>query len=256
MAKAIINKHIDSVESVVLTDLFIQGEENQENRKGEIIICNDPENPTIYIMDTEGNPQKIAGGGSGSSEAYDDTAIWNAVNSLDNTVDALAHADETIQNTIQSNKEELLESIVGLQSVIGEVTDDNTISEMLNSISTAVSENENAINSNKEIIDNYTINDKKISENIVLNSDDLTVSDAYSALTKYNEGIIPGDIITTAISKIEIMLANTTLALTAAINDLEQRVGNPTQYDTDGNVIIPATGLYQKYEELENLIKQ
>lgn len=256
MAKALINKHIDSVENVVLTDLFIQGEENQEKRKGEIIICNDPENPTIYIMDTNGNPQKIAGGDSGSSEAYDDTAIWNAVNSLDDTVDALTHTDEIIQNTIQTNKEELLGSITELQSVIGEVDNDSTISEMLNSISTAISDNENEISSNKEIVDNYTVNNKKISENIVLNSDDLTVSDTYSSLTKHNEGIVPGDIITAAISKIEVMLANTTLALTAAINDLEQRVGNPTQYDTDGNVIMPATGLYQKYEELENLIKQ
>ena len=59
--KAIINKHIDN--STQLTnDKFVS---ELEKAKGEIIICNDPENPTIYIMDTQGNPKKISGGGGG-----------------------------------------------------------------------------------------------------------------------------------------------------------------------------------------------
>ena len=76
MAKAIINKHIDSVEGIVLSEQFTSDAEMQ---KGELLICNDPNNPTIYIMDKEGSPKKIAGGG-GSVETYDDTAIWDAVN--------------------------------------------------------------------------------------------------------------------------------------------------------------------------------
>ena len=51
------------------------------------------------------------------------------------------------------------------------------------------------------------------------------------------------------------MLANTTLALTAAINDIESRVGRPAEYDENGNVVSEATGLYKKYEDLEKSIK-
>ena len=77
MGKAIINKHIDNFENVYLTSLF---DNDVEKRKGEIIICNDPNNPTIYIMDSEGNPKKIAGGGgSGSGSSYDDTAIRSLI---------------------------------------------------------------------------------------------------------------------------------------------------------------------------------
>jgi hypothetical protein len=50
------------------------------------------------------------------------------------------------------------------------------------------------------------------------------------------------------------MLANTTLSVTAAINDLDARIGYATVYDAEGNVIKEATGLYKKYEELSALI--
>ena len=60
MAKAIINKHIENIEGVVLPNLF---DSDADKNKGEIIICNDPSNPTIYIMDSEGTPRKIASEG-------------------------------------------------------------------------------------------------------------------------------------------------------------------------------------------------
>ena len=75
-AKAIINKHIDSSNQLT-NDKFVS---DLDKAKGEIVICNDPENPTIYIMDTNGNPRKISGGGSGTVSDYDDTQIWAQVN--------------------------------------------------------------------------------------------------------------------------------------------------------------------------------
>lgn len=108
----------------------------------------------------------------------------------------------------------------------------------------------------KTLIDNYTVNDKKISENPVLDTNDLTVNENYSILNQEFENVVPGDILTSAISKIEVMLANTTLALTAAISDLDKRIGVPTEYDTDGNVTMEGTGLYKKYEELEKIINE
>ena len=75
MAKAIINKHIDSVNDITLSSLF---DSDKDKSKGEIIICNDPENPTIYIMDKNNEPKKIAGG-SDVDTSYDDSEIWDAV---------------------------------------------------------------------------------------------------------------------------------------------------------------------------------
>jgi hypothetical protein len=44
-------------------------------------------------------------------------------------------------------------------------------------------------------------------------------------LNQTSDNIFPGDIVTNAISKLEVTLANTTLALTAAVNDIESRLG-------------------------------
>ena len=369
MAKAIINKHIDSAQDVVLTDLFIKDE---TNNKGELVICNDPENPTIYIMDTTGNPRKIAGGsGSGSGEAYDDTAIWNAVNknteaiadlkenpsgdidevvetltkdieginetvkTLDGTVTGITETVEGISGTIETitetvngvtenlstvsasigdvpegstlvemvngvqgateanaqaiedakttisnvesalteeieslklvdsqNKEDLNSTIISVGNrlnstieSIGTVAEGATVVGMINDVQGATEANAQAIADNKTVIDEYTVNGKKISENPVLNTDDILVADNYSTLVKPADNVYPGDIITTAIGKIEVMLANTTLALTAAINDLEMRIGKPSEYDEEtGDVISEATGLYKKYEEIEGKV--
>ena len=363
MAKAIINKHIDSIQDVVLTDLFIKDE---ENNKGELVICNDPENPTIYIMDTTGNPRKIAGGGgSGSGEAYDDTAIWNAVNknteaiadlkenpsgnidevvetltkdidsinetvkTLDGTVTGINETIETITETVNGvtenlsavsasigevpegstlvgmvgdvqgateanaqaiedakttisdvestlteeieslkladsqNKGELNSAITTVDTKlnstidsIGTVAEGATVVGMINDVQSATEANAQAIADNKTIIDEYTVNSKKISENPVLNTDDILVADTYSTLTQPADNVYPGDIITTAISKIEIMLANTTLALTAAINDLESKIGSPSVYDENDNLVTPASGLHQKIDNAINEVNK
>ena len=129
MAKAIINKHIDSVQDVVLTDLFIKDE---TNNKGELVICNDPENPTIYIMDTTGNPRKIAGGGgSGSGEAYDDAAIWSAVNKNTEAIEAL-------QNNPGGNIDEIVETLTSdindVKKTVGEL--DTTVTSVSEAVET------------------------------------------------------------------------------------------------------------------------
>jgi len=113
MAKGIINKHIDNVDGVVLSEKF---DANAELRKGEILICNDPDNPTIYIMDTNGNPKKITGGGSGEGggEPYDDTAIWDAVNKNSAAIDELEENGVSGDTTIP---EEIV--VAGLEDQLG-----------------------------------------------------------------------------------------------------------------------------------------
>ena len=137
--------------------------------------------------------------------------------------------------------------IATIKAQIGEIEEGKTVIDFIN---TVIEE----VRANKETIDAYTINNKVISESPVLNSDDLSMSETYSTFEQPGDYIAPGDIITTAISKIEVMLANTTLALTAAITDVELRLGRPSEKDAEGNVISEASGLYKRCEDLEKLI--
>ena len=112
----------------------------------------------------------------------------------------------------------------------------------------------NDINNNKSEIDSYTVNNKNISDNPVLNSDDLIISDNYSTTNQVGENVVPGDIVTNAISKIEVMLANTTLAMTAALNDLDLRIGTDTIENENGEIVAEATGLTKIINENERVI--
>lgn len=107
----------------------------------------------------------------------------------------------------------------------------------------------------KSVIDEYSVNNKKISDNPILNTNDLSIDSDYSVINQPYANVAPGDILTTAISKIEVILANTTLALTAAISDLDKRIGVPTKKDDSGNIIANSSGLYKLYEELNQKIE-
>lgn len=151
-------------------------------------------------------------------------------------------------NTVQSN----------LNTITSELRDElSAITESVNIIN--ADENTEGsfkkyINDTKNIIDEYKVNGFVISENPVLNTDDLKISNNYSTSNGKIEDITPDDIITKAFSKLEIALAQTSLALTAAINDLEKRIGIPTQYDENNNVIKEGTGLMKRVEQLEKNI--
>lgn len=160
----------------------------------------------------------------------------------------LEEAQKYINNKIEELTKQYQTDVANILAIIGEVVEGKTVVDMVNEVAA-----ENA--ANKAAIDAYTVNNKQISENPILDSNDLLISETYSAITQPAENITPGDLMTTAISKIEVMLANTTLALTAAINDIESRVGRPAEYDENGNVVSEATGLYKKYEDLEKSIK-
>ena len=160
----------------------------------------------------------------------------------------LEEAQNYINNELKKIQEQYQTDKTEILSIIGEIAEGDSIANLINGIA------EESAN-NKAEIDSYTINGKLVSENPTLSSDDLQVSENYSVLTQPSDNITPGDLITIAISKIEVMLANTTLALTAAINDIESRLGKPAVYDEDNNIVSESFGLYKKYEELENLIK-
>ena len=173
----------------------------------------------------------------GSGDIEDIAAAFNE------QFEELKKADTNLTNAIKATND-------SITNTIGVVTDGKTVIEMIADVEAVSVQNAQDIIDNKNIIDEYTINEKKISENPVLDSNDILLSEEYTTLTQPAENVIPGDLVTTAISKLEVMLANTTLALTAAINDLEMKIGSPSSYDENGNITAQATGLYAKYEEL------
>ena len=111
-----------------------------------------------------------------------------------------------------------------IKDIIGDTGRTNTLTELIDAVSGLTEVNLSNINENKETSDNYTINNYKISDNPVLNSSDISINEQYSTIKRGNDDfIVTGDDLNKAIKKLEIMLVNTTLALTAAINDLEKK---------------------------------
>ena len=368
MARAIINKHIDD-SSLVKRDLFL---EELENAKGEILISNDTENPSIYIVNNNNEVVEISGNSSGSNvdledyytkeeidkkienieisggvdlteyykkeetekvvdnkldNYYDKSVIDGYVEQYTNEIDSieedltnidrrvadierngvnldkyytkeevynkeetdgllnknnesietintaissltskdeefstkleeLTSKDEELTTNINENKNNITSLSSSTELLNTELTD---LKELTSNISKTIVENEeitsealNVLNEKVNTINEYTINDKKISENVVLNTNDFVIDESYSTINQNPDFVVTGDLLTTAISKLEVMLANTTLALTAAINDIEARIGTPSKYDEEGNIINEATGLIKRIEELEN----
>jgi hypothetical protein len=198
MSKAIINKHVDNSE-LINRNSFV---EKDEKSKGEIIICNDVLDPSIYIINNEGQVTKISGG------KYDDTNIYREVQK---------NADAINKNRI---------SISDLEKTIGGVGDGDSIIEVIEKIKNSIGnidENSNIIeiiNNTKALIDNYTVNGKQISTNPDLLSSDLAIDNSYSSLSQSSTTITIGDNLTDAIGKLDNMVNKINLVLASSVNDL------------------------------------
>lgn len=103
MAKAIINKHINNINELN-DDLFVS---NNEHSKGEIIICNDKNNPSIYIKNTEGAITKIVGESIGG-DSYDDTELRQQITA--NTNDIKELKEKGVSVNIAESEEDKTES--------------------------------------------------------------------------------------------------------------------------------------------------
>ena len=286
MGKSIINKHIDNKDNLK-RELFVT---DIEKAKGEVVICNDSEDPSIYIVDNNNNVVKISGnngGGNNEGNSYDDTKIWTQVNQNTEDINNLKSEVENIKEGIDIQIPEL--ENYATKEFVNELADayleqgEKYIDDEIDSVKIDVADLKTAVDNIeipvkdvtvdgisvlseegvaeiiipqvnlepyatkdevKEVSDNLTevegrvasaetdivnINNKKISENPTLDTDNIKISENYSTLNEVTEDsklnlISPDDVITNAISKLEIMLANTTLALTAALNDIESKL--------------------------------
>lgn len=108
--RAIINKHIDSLENVNILDLFV---DDPEKAKGEIVIVNGPTTPSIYVLGPNG-PQAVVGGSNGgnggSGNDQDIQAIQGTLVDHENRLDVIEPVVTGHTQDIQSIKD-LLKSI-------------------------------------------------------------------------------------------------------------------------------------------------
>lgn len=183
--------------------------------------------------------------------------IRSIKNSIDDTPSVLVKVGDVdmtkMEEYVNGEIEKLADADKAIMNVITE--NETVIAQALTNLNDKVVANTDSISETQKEIESITINGQTIVSNPVLNSDDFLIGDNYSILNQPANNIFPGDLLTSAISKLEVMLANTTLSVTAALNDLDSRLGNATSFDTDGTKH-EATGLYKKFEDLEFIVRQ
>ena len=177
------------------------------------------------------------GDGLGENE----TVLGYVNTSVSNINDSLT----TINNSITDINRVIEEKTTEISNIIGDISDGENIIGIISDV-------QNTVTENKETIDNYTINDKKISESPELDSDDFKISDAYSSTVEGN--VTPDDTVTSAIGKIDFLLKESIKAFAASLNDLEERIGNPKEYGDSGELVKDSTGLYRDLEKLNEYL--
>lgn len=207
MGKVIVNKHYDESSDITREKFHL----NDEIAKGEIIILNS-ETPSIYVLNKEGLPKKIDGGGNsaGGSEC-DIESIKSEVK------DELRNEFSETYNGIINDIENIRSDIEPIQSQI------STINENYQDADTQLYQK---IDSDKENILSHTINEKPIKDNPILCASDIKVGDYFSIdiENEAEENVVNNDTTQKAIKKIENMTIANALAFAAAINDIDKRV--------------------------------
>lgn len=164
---------------------------------------------------------------------------------VDRSVSDINNSLTTINNSIDDINRVIEEKTTEISNIIGDISDGENIIGIISNV-------QNTVTENKTTIDNYTINDKKISESPKLNSDDFKISNDYSSTVEGN--VTPDDTVTSAIGKIEFSLKESIKAFAASLNDLEVRIGNPKEYDESGELVKDSTGLYRDLENLNEYL--
>lgn len=211
MARTIVNKHFDNKE-IVTREQF---HENNLYAKGEIVIVNDA-NPSIYVLDNEGNPKQLSGGGVSPE----------VVEQIKNEITSGYTAADTVL------REEMLKADAELADAISNVNSDfsaefnKQISEIDSAYKVADFDIKKQIADTKTEVLSHKVNGIAISENPVLDASNVGVG-RYTELTldlALPENVITNDAIQIALKKIENMAIANALAFSAALNDINGRL--------------------------------
>lgn len=195
MAKTLINKHIDDSSSI-RRGLFTA---DLSKAKGEIIINNDPNNPSIYIVNNNDEVVKISGDNNTGGIEYDDTRIWSQVNDNTNAITYLRnnmYDDTEVRNIISDNTESIEEL---KESVQENIYDDTEVRKMISDNTESIEEIKERAYDDTELRQIVSANTEAIeelkessSESVL--SETITVaglSDIFGAGNYSNNDVIP-----------------------------------------------------------------
>ena len=194
----------------------------EELAKGGLVICNTDE-PSIYILDNNNEPTKVAG------DKYDDTEVRglisdNATQISQNkdSIDGLQGSIEDLQNQITQNSSDISSNAASIETLATEASE---LSDRISANTADISGHTEQISA----INEYTINGHKISGSTdspgttELLGDDITLSkDALNTnpTETVSTDVTQNDTVTEAIEKIETAMAIQAEAVAVSLNEI------------------------------------
>ena len=226
----------------------------EELAKGGLVICNTDE-PSIYILDNENKPTKVAG------DKYDDTEVRglisdnaNQIGQNKDRIDGLQGNIEELQNQIAQNSSDISSNTERIETLATEASE---LSGRIGANATDISGHTEQISA----INEYTINGHKISGSTdspgttELLGDDITLSkDALNTnpTETVSTDVTQNDTVTEAIEKIETAMAIQAEAVAVSLNEI---VSNTPSKLLVGNIQTPSEGAIELSETTLNIIK-
>ena len=211
----------------------------EELAKGGLVICNTDE-PSIYILDNNNEPTKVAG------DKYDDTEVRglisnNATQISQNkdSIDGLQGSIEDLQNQITQNSSDISSNAASIETLATEASE---LSDRISANTADISGHTEQISA----INEYTINGHKISGSTdspgttELLGDDITLSkDALNTnpTETVSTDVTQNDTVTEAIEKIETAMAIQAEAVAVSLNEI---VSNTPSKLLVGNIQTPS----------------
>lgn len=223
MARTIVNKHFDDSKEITRK----QFHENLDFAKGEIIISNE-ENPSIWVLDTNGKVKQITGIGGGSGGNSDITSA-DLAKLEERVTDAYTKADNDVISGVTLGYEAADTALKTELISANETFKDNvnlaiaTIKEAYKAADATITQ---TITTTKEDILAHTVNGELLKNNPVLDATHISVG-TYSELVlnkDTKENVITNDTTQTAIKKVENMNIASSLAFAAGMNDINGKV--------------------------------
>ena len=225
----------------------------EELAKGGLVICNTDE-PSIYILDNDNEPTKVAG------DKYDDTEVRglisdNATQISQNkdSIDGLQGSIEDLQNQITQNSSDISSNAASIETLATEASE---LSDRISANTADISGHTEQISA----INEYTINGHKISGSTdspgttELLGDDITLSkDALNTnpTETVSTDVTQNDTVTEAIEKIETAMAIQAEAVAVSLNEI---VSNTPSKLLVGNIQTPSEGAIELSETTLNII--
>ena len=226
----------------------------EELAKGGLVICNTDE-PSIYILDNENEPTKVAG------DKYDDTEVRglisdnaNQISQNKDSIDGLQGSIEDLQNQITQNSSDISSNAASIETLATEASE---LSDRISANTADISGHTEQISA----INEYTINGHKISGSTdspgttELLGDDITLSkDALNTnpTETVSTDVTQNDTVTEAIEKIETAMAIQAEAVAVSLNEI---VSNTPSKLLVGNIQTPSEGAIELSETTLNIIK-